>query len=71
MPKYEVLVTWSGSRVYTVEATDESEAESIALEMAQDELWSDDWDVIDADVERELQDDDVDDDHDATGDSEI
>ncbi|WP_234969686.1 hypothetical protein [Alicyclobacillus vulcanalis] len=37
--------------MYTVEATDESEAESIALEMAQDELWSDDWDEIKAEVE--------------------
>ncbi|ACV57546.1 hypothetical protein Aaci_0488 [Alicyclobacillus acidocaldarius subsp. acidocaldarius DSM 446] len=60
MSRYEVLVSWSGSRVYTVEAVNESEAEEIALEMAQSELWSDDWDEICAEVERELQDDDQD-----------
>ncbi|MDI9261232.1 hypothetical protein [Alicyclobacillus sendaiensis] len=57
--------------MYTVEAANESEAESIALEMAQDELWSDDWDEIDAEVERELQDDDLVDDQDAMGSDEI
>jgi len=60
MSRYEVLVSWSGSRLYTVEAVNESEAEEIALEMAQNELWSDDWNEISAEVERELQDDDQD-----------
>ncbi|WP_304459553.1 hypothetical protein [Alicyclobacillus sendaiensis] len=49
-----------------MEAANESEAKSIALEMAQGELWSDDWDEMEAEVDFRYEDDDLGDDENAS-----